>query len=699
MRGGQRLWICFVGCFGLLAGCFQPSAQSGNKTASSLRPIIYGKDDRKEAAEHPDAKLRQLSAAVGALVSTTRVQIDSNTGAVTLTSTTLTEKVKASPDYDGKDLCKEEPFRDDPAPASCSVFLVGPRLVATAGHCISTAASLSESAAQAWCRSRVVLFGFAKNKEGKLPSLTEANVYKCSRVLLHKLTRSAPILDIGMFELDRDVSGIKPLEVDWNPKLSSDQPLAVMGYPNGVPLKIAAGGKVTNPRTQEGDYFVTNLDTLPGNSGSPVLSTQSYKVVGVHVRGDRPVYKIDTEADCNRSNVVPENPGKQAATYMKHGALKRCTQDSDCDTEQACVRELCSPKQPDLTVTSLKVTTASPLLGLPVNVQVEVKNIGTADVTQGFRVGLWWSPNTGICPGCGQDKEVAFLDVPNGLKAGESYTGAFGFKAVEPVQAGRQYVGAYVDDHNGAIPQPNGKVQESNEGNNFLSVALDVKRCESSCPKEGDVRCEGQRVDVCAKGTLGCLQWDVSEFCETPAVCQEGKCVKTCTDTCDTDGHAECNGNKVRECKLQPSGCLAWVEGQTCTTEEFCSNAQCLPIPKQKDGQSCKEDNDCQSKACGGTSTEKVCLRPCTSNSDCTGLTGHPFCDKGFCQPIPKGGCLTIRDCLPSQVCSANQCQPDPKQQGCGCSASSEPSGSMLFVGFLLVLLPLLRRFGLTQTH
>ncbi len=688
MRVFQWLSIFFflvllgVGCQGE-----RQSKDLSGRLGSQQTAIIYGVDDRKDAIEHPDAKLRQLSAAVGALIRSSRIKIDGRTGDVTLASTTLNEKTKASSSYKGKEMCQNEPFRDDPAPASCSVFLIGPRLMATAGHCISTRPPLSPQAATAWCNSRFVVFGFAKNKNGQVPKLTQDNVYRCSRVLLHKLTRTAPVVDIGVFELDREVKGIKPLDVEWKVTLKKDEPLAVMGFPSGIPLKIAAGGKVTNERTKQGDYFITNLDTLPGNSGSPVFSTQSYKVVGVHVRGRRPVYIIDPKEDCVKSNVVPQNPGKQAATYMIHGQVEKCKSDKDCKGGLVCQQDLCSPAQADLVITKLEVTTSSLVLGLPINVQVVVKNQGRLDIPDSFRVGLWRSRNGIICPSCGDDKLLGTLQVTTGLKAGESYTGTFGFKAVVPITAGKQYLGAYADDFVGDAASRFGKVRESSEGNNYRSTQVEIQKCLSECKQTGAARCVGQRIDVCEKDAQGCLVWSLEQFCKTPSVCQKGKCIKTCQDTCPFEDDKKCEGLDVMVCKVQASGCRAWETIQTCKKEEeTCTKSVCVPIPKKDNGKACEKDNDCKSGKCVSKGGKKTCVQGCEAQGDCSSLTATPFCLNGFCQALPKGSCLTIRDCAKSEICSSHKCLPDPKKVGCGCDVNATPH-TPRDIGWLLVLL------------
>ena len=78
-----------------------------------------------------------------------------------------------------------------------------------------------------------------------------------------------------------------------------------------LPVKIASEANVIQTtgvmQTESGELlsvesqFVTNLDTFGGNSGSPVINTDSYKVVGILVGGDQD-YVQSTEELCVEVN-------------------------------------------------------------------------------------------------------------------------------------------------------------------------------------------------------------------------------------------------------------------------------------------------------------------------------------------------------------------------------------------------------------
>jgi hypothetical protein len=80
------------------------------------------------------------------------------------------------------------------------------------------------------------------------------------------------------------VAGRRPLAVRSAGRVAKGQPLFVIGHPNGLPTKFADGAQVRGNAHK--DFFVANLDTYGGNSGSPVFNAVSLEVEGILVRGE-----------------------------------------------------------------------------------------------------------------------------------------------------------------------------------------------------------------------------------------------------------------------------------------------------------------------------------------------------------------------------------------------------------------------------
>ncbi len=103
-----------------------------------------------------------------------------------------------------------------------------------------------------------------------------------------------------LVRLDRPVPNHHPVTVRQSGKIVGGQSLFVIGHPNGLPTKFADDAKVRE--NTPASYFVANLDTYGGNSGSPVFNRENYQVEGILVRGDT---DFVSHNGCNVSMVCP----------------------------------------------------------------------------------------------------------------------------------------------------------------------------------------------------------------------------------------------------------------------------------------------------------------------------------------------------------------------------------------------------------
>jgi uncharacterized protein (TIGR03382 family) len=684
----------WIGLLGLLlpfwVAC-QPQAPEPAIHNTRSQAVIYGKDDRIYTADHPDKKLQALADAVTIQVYSSSVKTDSKTGEVTLSGSNFTTRVSNSSRYGKLPLCADEPFRLDRAPGGCTGFLIGKKLLATAGHCVSKTSPISAQSAQYWCNNRKFVFGFRKGRK-----LHKDDVVGCKRVLVHAYT-SKPKEDIAVIELDREIQGITPVELDKKPGLAKGDGVAIIGHPHGTFQKIAAGGKVTDPRSSTLDYFRTSLDTMPGNSGSPVFSMKTYKVIAVHVRGRTPAFVADKDKKCNRTNVFSEDKGSQGENYLTTLEPKACKQTSDCTTHQDCVSGRCQFKTADLVLKDVKLITDKATRGVPLSISYTIEYKGTYAATKAIRVGLWWSSNSTLCATCGQDKVIKTILLKD-LKPGKVHKGSFSFEAQPYFRAGKQYVGIYVDDYRDSTKKPswNGNVYESDENNNKQTVAFTLETCKSDCAKAGELRCQGQDIQICNKQPSGCLLWELQDSCKATEVCEQGQCKAKCTDSCPKADDTRCKDDKVEVCKEQASGCLDWQQDKSCDGTEVCKEGAC--VSKKSEGETCAADGDCLSGKCEKNGDSGQCRQPCSAAKDCDSSITGPWCESGLCNKIPKGSCLEDNDCDSGQDCVKNQCKksddgkkPDDKtpttNTGCQCSAaSSTPPASFAFL-FLFLLI------------
>lgn len=257
--------------------------------------VVYGYDDRREEYEVTDPQTLRAGDATVVLVEKSSLQLDADGQTYRLTGPPLHEWV------DG--LCSDEPYYDQPTPGFCSGFLVGPDLIATAGHCTGCDTDLADIA---------VVFGFVMaDTETPVLTVPVEEVYSCRELVASQ--NGDP--DWGLIRLDRLVTDHRPLPIRQAGRLVEGQSLMVIGHPVGLPRKYDRGGRVKD--NWQGNHFGANLDTYGGNSGSAVLNADTLAVEGILVWGLED-FNYDDQADCTRSLTCPDTgcPGWERATRI-----------------------------------------------------------------------------------------------------------------------------------------------------------------------------------------------------------------------------------------------------------------------------------------------------------------------------------------------------------------------------------------------
>lgn len=251
------------------------------QTVRGRQKVVYGVDDRKDLYEVSRKTVLRAADAVCALVKAADLSPMAN-GHWRLRTVSYRQAYK---------LCSSELFVDQPLGCFCSGFLVGPNLLATAGHCVESTADLAGIR---------FVFGF-RMKDG-----TEArtefgpdDVYQGIEVVGRRLEGPSG-RDWALVRLNRSVTGRKPLTFRRRGKIQKNRDLFVIGHPNGLPAKYADGASVRDNGPVP--FFVANLDTYGGNSGSPVFDKQRVRVEGILVRGENDFVKM---GNCNVSLVCP----------------------------------------------------------------------------------------------------------------------------------------------------------------------------------------------------------------------------------------------------------------------------------------------------------------------------------------------------------------------------------------------------------
>jgi hypothetical protein len=239
--------------------------------------VIYGDDDRLDIYQVTDARLLKLADSTVGLFQGSDVTIAGDKANL------------ATESYaDGYGLCKEEPFYDQVTGAFCSGSLIAPDIIMTAGHCVKTADA---------CKSTKFVFGFAVKTAGVMPNTVPAGeVYGCAELIGREQVGTGA--DWALIRLDRKVTNHDPLKYNTQDTVKNGDPLVVIGHPAGLPTKVAGGATVRDASPK--GYYVANLDTYGGNSGSAVFNGRTGVVEGILVRGETDyVYK----GNCRVSNV------------------------------------------------------------------------------------------------------------------------------------------------------------------------------------------------------------------------------------------------------------------------------------------------------------------------------------------------------------------------------------------------------------
>jgi V8-like Glu-specific endopeptidase len=211
-------------------------------------------------------------------------------------------------------LCDYEPFHHQPIAAGrmCTGFLVKEDMIATAYHFV---------------RENIVtdlriVFGF--KMEDPYTSVTRVpneNIYSGVEVtdrVYRKIKGSES--DWALVKLDRKVEGRSKVKLSRK-RIFSDQPVYVIGYPCGLPLKYAPGAQVHDINKT---FFGSHLDIYAGNSGSPVFSSDTHEVIGMVMHGDNRDFRWTGK--CWISVIYPNRDicSKGAQCTMVSEFIKQC---------------------------------------------------------------------------------------------------------------------------------------------------------------------------------------------------------------------------------------------------------------------------------------------------------------------------------------------------------------------------------------
>jgi hypothetical protein len=278
-------WLVTLLIFSVSCSPFQTKESAQNKKFNP--EVIYGEDARRDFYAMEDAHWQELSQSTVALID----------------HRDMIASVESPDHYDLKTrvygqrfhLCKDEAFYDQPSVSFCSGFLIGATTLVTAGHCMRN---------QYNCENVRFTFNYKLRQADAYPyQVAKEDVFYCDHII-HTETNGITGRDFAIIRLDRAVTDHPPLPLRAGGRISEGEELSVIGYPSGLPLKFSDEGVIRN--NDNPHFFVTNLDTYGGNSGSAVFNSRTRLVEGILVRGETD-FVYDPDSACRRSKVCLPN--------------------------------------------------------------------------------------------------------------------------------------------------------------------------------------------------------------------------------------------------------------------------------------------------------------------------------------------------------------------------------------------------------
>lgn len=270
--------------------------------------VVYGVDNRVEVFEATEFQQRLARSTMAVMDKKEMTRDPARPGVVQFTQSTLAEWLNKDESKATKLFSQEEKaapgdisfcagtrFVDQPNPSMCSGFLIAPDVVVTAGHCLDL---------PNFCEDFKWVVDFKVDpltgKAGQ--DIPEENIYNCKKVVSGALDMMKQT-DYAVIQLDRRVDR-EPLTIRSESVIADNQSLMVIGNPSGLPTKVAAGARVR--KNEHEAFFVANLDTFQGNSGSAVFNAETGVVEGILVRGEED-FIPDFAKMCVKTNVCKED--------------------------------------------------------------------------------------------------------------------------------------------------------------------------------------------------------------------------------------------------------------------------------------------------------------------------------------------------------------------------------------------------------
>ena len=262
-----------------LLSCNSPEGVRSHVLPAWAVGVIYGEDDRIEPGNFVSSAEAGYVAATGGLFLRSDL--------LERTEYWFSKRKSLGEHYQ---LCSDERYFDQQLGPRCTVVLVAPDLVLTAGHCVPQVESCSEDL--------IVSFAYQISATQKQsPSLPAGSLYPCKKLIYRSENFRE---DFALLQLARPVHGIDPIDLGMTAlarQSSIPETFSMVGHPLGLPKKLVRHGRL---RKRNRFSSTLEIDSFSANSGSPVFDPLTGEFYALLSKGEGDLEK-DESRGCYRS--------------------------------------------------------------------------------------------------------------------------------------------------------------------------------------------------------------------------------------------------------------------------------------------------------------------------------------------------------------------------------------------------------------